>query len=106
MTKNKTNLACPKCKCVVFAVSKAFKQKNTSKIVLNPIKKDVEEGTIPEEIWTCSSMMDFENIGFSKPVDGIKFLVCADCELGPLGFHDPTELPLTFNIAHDRVVPI
>ncbi|KAI9218060.1 Mss4-like protein [Blastocladiella britannica] len=32
-------------------------------------------------------MMHFENIGFSKTVaDGLKFLSCADCDLGPLGF--------------------
>ncbi|KAJ3364177.1 hypothetical protein GGF32_002557 [Allomyces javanicus] len=43
------------------------------------------------------SMMHFENVGFSKTVgDGVKYLCCADCDLGPLGFmrtapgHKPT----------------
>ena len=39
----------------------------------------------------------------SKSKDGIKYLTCADCEVGPLGFHDPTEAPLRFLIAACRV---
>lgn len=30
----------------------------------------------------------FENMGFSKTVGDQKYLACAECELGPLGFHD------------------
>ena len=28
----------------------------------------------------------FENMGFSNTVDGMKYLVCADCEFGPIGY--------------------
>uniref|UniRef100_A0A6P4G1R9 Guanine nucleotide exchange factor MSS4 homolog n=1 Tax=Drosophila rhopaloa TaxID=1041015 RepID=A0A6P4G1R9_DRORH len=38
--------------------------------------------------WLVKDMMMFENIGFSNTVDGKKFLVCADCERGPVGYHD------------------
>ncbi|XP_047390111.1 guanine nucleotide exchange factor MSS4-like [Sciurus carolinensis] len=29
----------------------------------------------------------FEDVGFPKGVGDIKFLVCADCEIGPIGWH-------------------
>ncbi|VDM70181.1 unnamed protein product [Strongylus vulgaris] len=33
-------------------------------------------------------MYDFENVGFTNSVDGMKYLTCADCEYGPIGFLD------------------
>jgi hypothetical protein len=34
-------------------------------------------------------MFDFDNVGFSKTVDDTtKFLTCADCEIGPIGYQD------------------
>jgi len=30
----------------------------------------------------------FENVGFSNTVKNIKYLVCSDCELGPVGWQD------------------
>lgn len=33
-------------------------------------------------------MYTFENIGFSNTVGNIKYLACADCELGPIGYYD------------------
>jgi guanine nucleotide exchange factor len=47
--------------------------------------------------------MKFENIGFSNTVDGIAYLSCADCDLGPLGYHDRAKLPQLYHIAIDRV---
>lgn len=36
-------------------------------------------------------MYTFENIGFSNNVDATtKYLICADCEMGPVGFCDLT----------------
>jgi hypothetical protein len=32
-------------------------------------------------------MFQFENVGFSKTVGNYKYLVCADCEIGPIGWH-------------------
>ncbi|KAG2148214.1 Mss4-like protein [Suillus bovinus] len=43
--------------------------------------------------WLVSpNMMEFENIGFTRPVQQdaaakkLKFLICAECDLGPLGW--------------------
>ncbi|CAL2040881.1 unnamed protein product [Caenorhabditis brenneri] len=31
----------------------------------------------------------FENVGFTRSAEGKKFLVCGECEEGPVGFVDP-----------------
>lgn len=47
---------------------------------------DAESGML---YWVVADMMQFENIGFTKPISQAtveRFLSCADCDLGPLGF--------------------
>ncbi|KAI4536588.1 hypothetical protein MG293_012791 [Ovis ammon polii] len=39
------------------------------------------EGDLLQEHWLVEDMFTFENVGFTKDVGNIKFLVCADCEL-------------------------
>lgn len=55
-------------------------------------KKESKADSLNTEIlhhfWLVEDMMTFENIGFSHTVDGRKFLVCADCERGPVGYHE------------------
>ena len=55
-----------------------------------------------DEFWIIDDMFKFENIGFSKPVKQIKYLICADCEIGPLGWHNIHENNL-FYLACKRV---
>lgn len=47
------------------------------------------EGTDKHEqsdaFWLLRNPMEFENVGFTKNVDNIKYLCCADCEVGPVG---------------------
>ncbi|PAV82065.1 hypothetical protein WR25_11105 [Diploscapter pachys] len=38
--------------------------------------------------WSIIDMYTFENVGFTHAVDGIKYLTCADCEFGPIGYVD------------------
>lgn len=52
--------------------------------------------------WLIQNMLDFENLGFSKTVESIKFLICADCEIGPLGWHN-LQAPNEFYISCERV---
>ncbi|XP_053975656.1 guanine nucleotide exchange factor MSS4 homolog [Hylaeus anthracinus] len=40
------------------------------------------------DYWLVEDMYTFENIGLSLTVDNIKYLACADCERGPVGWHD------------------
>ncbi|KAB0342647.1 hypothetical protein FD754_019573 [Muntiacus muntjak] len=38
------------------------------------------------EHWLVDDMFIFQNTGFTKVV-GNRFLVCVDCEIGPIGCH-------------------
>lgn len=43
-----------------------------------------------KDFWEVKDMYTFENIGFSNAVDNKQYLICADCELGPIGYYDST----------------
>ncbi|XP_012146816.1 RAB interacting factor STRAT isoform X2 [Megachile rotundata] len=50
-----------------------------------------DEGDQQESItdyWLVDDIYTFENIGVSHTVDNVKYLACADCERGPVGWHD------------------
>lgn len=43
--------------------------------------------------WAVKDMFTFQNVGFSNTVGNNKYLTCADCEAGPIGYHDiPTKI--------------
>lgn len=52
-------------------------------------RAEIESETLTD-YWTVNDMFTFENIGFSNSVDNTKYLICADCEMGPVGYHDIT----------------
>ena len=49
-----------------------------------------EDGEVVSDCWVLKDMFDFDNVGFSNTVGTIKYLICADCEVGPIGWHDTT----------------
>ena len=51
--------------------------------------------------WLVKDMFHFENVGFSHTVGPYKYLTCADCEVGPIGWHS-IETKLSY-IADERV---
>lgn len=46
------------------------------------------EGETLNKHWLVKDIMDFENIGFTFVRGTIRYLACADCEVGPVGWHD------------------
>ena len=40
--------------------------------------------------YRVGDMFDFDNLGFTNTVGTIKYLSCADCDVGPIGYHDLT----------------
>ena len=52
--------------------------------------------------WLVSDMFAFENVGFSMTVGSIKYLACADCDRGPIGWHDIKD-KTKFYVAVERV---
>ncbi|XP_026272031.1 guanine nucleotide exchange factor MSS4 homolog [Frankliniella occidentalis] len=87
---NKTALTCLHCPSRIlnpsvgtfvqqeFALPAMTKQKN----------QIIDEKHELREFWKVKDMFQFENVGFSNTVDGVKYLTCADCEMGPIGWHD------------------
>lgn len=60
------------------------------------------DGETLQDFWMVDDMFTFENVGFSNTVNSIKYLICADCEIGPVGYHDVSNKK-EFYIAHERV---
>ncbi|KAF4521590.1 hypothetical protein B566_EDAN001310 [Ephemera danica] len=48
---------------------------------------DVDLETV-KHFWLVPNMFTFENIGFTHTVGDIKYLACADCDVGPIGWSD------------------
>ena len=54
-------------------------------------KKDACETAETEsfhDFYVLKDMFDFENVGFCNTVGNLKYLACADCEVGPIGYMD------------------
>ncbi|CRL01102.1 CLUMA_CG014199, isoform A [Clunio marinus] len=48
---------------------------------------DELETEVFKDFWVVDDMFTFENIGFSNTVGDYKYLICADCDMGPVGYH-------------------
>jgi hypothetical protein len=40
------------------------------------------------KFWFASDIFTFENIGLTNAANNKKYLICADCEIGPLGYQN------------------
>ncbi len=86
---NATRVLCPKCDSVIMIPNSGKFEKFPKEIPCMSAKGagDVDRETC-EEFWAVSNMFAFENVGYTNAVDGVKYLTCADCEVGPLGYED------------------
>ncbi|KAL0073886.1 Mss4-like protein [Phycomyces blakesleeanus] len=109
--KNAADLLCPKesCNCIIMRKNTAILVERDGEKLSFPEQNlglDIAQGTEtrPEEthFWKLKDMMDFENIGFSKTVGTIKYLSCADCDIGPLGYHDTAVEPKEYLVSIRR----
>lgn len=89
--KNSKLLVCQRCPSKILRP----KQGNYQEIqfFLPCVKKkpnlgDPSDGELLTQFWAVDDIYKFENMGFSNTVGTTKYLVCADCEIGPLGWHD------------------
>ncbi|EDX04213.1 guanine nucleotide exchange factor MSS4 homolog [Drosophila simulans] len=90
--KNKSNVRCQFCNSLMLKAQEGTYNQEEVDVPLMMQKQDRTADSLNSEplkdFWLVKDMMTFENIGFSNTVDGRKFLVCADCERGPVGYHD------------------
>ncbi|GAA5840450.1 hypothetical protein JCM3766R1_000292 [Sporobolomyces carnicolor] len=110
--KNKFDLYCPRAECRCLLIKRGA----ASWVVRGSHENDIELPPLPHRIaapppqptpssahhgyWSLSSPLAFENIGFTRSLPSgapqsssstatqIKYLTCADCDFGPLGWHD------------------
>ncbi|VDI26953.1 guanine nucleotide exchange factor MSS4-like [Mytilus galloprovincialis] len=103
--KNRTKIFCERCSSLVLLPKSAMYCK--SEFFMPHMKKKKEgldsNGEKLSDFWKVGDMFTFENVGFCNTVDNIKYLVCADCEVGPIGWHDISD-KTAYYIALDRVV--
>ncbi|BGP51237.1 hypothetical protein JCM10450v2_007166 [Rhodotorula kratochvilovae] len=107
---NTADLYCPRaeCRCLLLRrgagkLVRAHASDFELPALPRPISAPAPAPTPPQGYWSVSSPLAFENIGFSRnaappssssptpvPAAGatIKYLTCADCDHGPLGWHD------------------
>ncbi|XP_063300503.1 guanine nucleotide exchange factor MSS4 [Pelobates fuscus] len=105
--KNARAVLCQCCGCRVLSAGVATLAKRELLLPSMKTKTFPAESSAPElellvEHWLVHDMFTFDNVGFSKDVGSIKFLICADCEVGPIGWHSLKEQN-SFYVALDRV---
>uniref|UniRef100_A0A182NB53 Guanine nucleotide exchange factor MSS4 n=1 Tax=Anopheles dirus TaxID=7168 RepID=A0A182NB53_9DIPT len=92
--KNKTSVKCPHCGSLILRPANSEIDHSEFDLPLAKQKRqtaDKDEDFTREtlkDFWVVPDMYTFENIGFSNTVDNRKYLICADCEVGPIGYHD------------------
>ncbi|CAG8645154.1 7555_t:CDS:2, partial [Scutellospora calospora] len=126
--QNAFDIYCPQpsCKCLLLRTSLGtFVERPKDKTVLPPSNEKLEQNGITNgkeninknstngestsqsivEYWQLTDMMAFENIGFSKTIEetGLKYICCADCNIGPIGYHDTKAQEKEYLIVVNRV---
>ncbi|XP_076470090.1 guanine nucleotide exchange factor MSS4-like [Babylonia areolata] len=102
--KNKTKIYCQRCSSLVLSPSNA-EMVEKEFFLPHMYKKNQAKPSNGEDLkafWLVTDMYTFDNVGFTNTVDSIKYLICADCEIGPIGWHDVSD-KRAYYIAVERV---
>ncbi|XP_047203883.1 guanine nucleotide exchange factor MSS4 [Girardinichthys multiradiatus] len=106
--KNTKSVLCQRCGSkvlcpgmAVFTENELFLPSMRKKSGLSNAEASVDGDTLTSH-WLVDDMFSFENVGFTKDVGRIKYLICADCEIGPIGWHCLDDKK-QFYVALDRV---
>ena len=87
--KNAKQLVCKKCKSKILPPKTGFFTSAGDFDLHLMDDKDAKEKVT--RFFRVDDMFDFDNLGFSNTVEEVKFLTCADCEIGPIGYHTLTD---------------
>ncbi|KAL2091177.1 hypothetical protein ACEWY4_013440 [Coilia grayii] len=106
--KNTKSVLCQRCGSKVlcpgmaqFSDKELFLPSMRKKSSISQSDGSVDGDTLTAH-WLVYDMFDFENVGFTKDVGKIKYLICADCEIGPIGWHCLDDKK-SFYVALERV---
>ncbi|KAL8569200.1 hypothetical protein ACOMHN_051880 [Nucella lapillus] len=102
--KNKTKIYCQRCRSQVLSPSIA--EMVEKEFFLPHMYKKNEakpsDGENLKAFWLVKDMFAFDNVGFTNTVGSFKYLICADCEIGPIGWQDISDKK-AYYIAVERV---
>ncbi|KAL0978238.1 hypothetical protein UPYG_G00167860 [Umbra pygmaea] len=84
-----------------FAEKELFLPSMRKKTTITQSEGSMDGDTLTAH-WLVDDMYTFENVGFTKDVGRIKYLICADCEIGPIGWHCLDDKK-SFYVALERV---
>uniref|UniRef100_A0A8D8YLB2 Guanine nucleotide exchange factor MSS4 n=1 Tax=Cacopsylla melanoneura TaxID=428564 RepID=A0A8D8YLB2_9HEMI len=100
--RNKTNVFCVRCPSKILnpRVSKHKSLEFSLPLMKQRRRTEIKEGSgeVEEQdavketctdFWQVDDIYTFENVGFTNTISGLKYLACADCEMGPIGYYDP-----------------
>ena len=88
LKRNKWKIICQNCNSLILLESIADYHEEVYDIPLITNKVGCENNEKLNKFWLVDNMMKFENIGLTNTVNNRKYLICADCEIGPLGFQN------------------
>ncbi|XP_022094524.1 guanine nucleotide exchange factor MSS4-like [Acanthaster planci] len=103
---NIKNLACARCQSIVLRPGLANatqKEFFLPHMKVKSANQEPNDGETLQDFWLVEGMYTFENVGFTNTVQNIKYLICADCEVGPIGCHELQNRD-NFFVAVDRVM--
>ena len=87
--KNQGKIVCKLCKTVALSANVAAKVNVTDGLVLPIMTKKREDGKDFDKytvVWSVDDPWAFDNITVCRPSkDGIVYLACGECEIGPIG---------------------
>lgn len=89
--KNVRTVKCSYCQSVILLPASGSFIKSQFQLLLMKQNKtnDLDpKNELISSFWCVPDMYTFQNVGFSNTVGTTKFLACADCEAGPIGYHD------------------
>ncbi|KAJ8395390.1 hypothetical protein AAFF_G00033750 [Aldrovandia affinis] len=70
----------------LLCITQLFLPSMRKKTGITQVEGTVDGDTLTAH-WLVDDMYTFENVGFTKDVGKVKYLICADCEIGPIGWH-------------------
>ncbi|XP_054164695.1 guanine nucleotide exchange factor MSS4 homolog [Oppia nitens] len=87
--KNSKNLSCLHCNCLLLRPNIGLYVKIEKELPsVMSRSEDTNQSELLSDFWLVSDMFQFENMAFSKNVKDVKYLACAECDIGPIGWHN------------------
>ncbi|XP_013786625.1 guanine nucleotide exchange factor MSS4-like isoform X2 [Limulus polyphemus] len=89
-SKNESTVMCQKCPSIILkpGLASTTNIEQFLPFMYQETASTTPDGETVKQFWCVDDIYSFENVGFSSTVGQIKYLTCADCEIGPIGWHD------------------